>query len=178
MAMAHKLGTLAAAMLLAGCGGSDGAESNTSETASAAVGSSWNARDACTSLGREKAAAAAGAAVTDAKLEAISAGGDGLAAASMCTFTFANNATLTVLTREAPDADAAPTAIEDARTGGELAPSADPVPGLGKAAFWSAAGKQAQLFIDDRRFVVINFFKLPAGDDIKARSLAVAKAFL
>jgi hypothetical protein len=49
---------------------------------------------------------------------------------------------------------------------------------VGKAAFWSAAGKQAQLFVDDRRFVVINFFNLPAGDDVKARSLAVARAFL
>jgi hypothetical protein len=166
------LGTLAAGLLLAGCGGSENAGS---KAAGGAGG--WNAVDACATLGRGKAATAGGAAVTDAKLDSISAGGNGLAAVSMCTFTYANGATLMVLTREAPDADATPAAIETARTGGGLAPPADPVPGLGKAAFWSATGKQAQLFIDDRRYVVINFFKLP-GDDAKARSLAVAKALL
>ena len=169
-------GALAAALLVAGCGGSS--EAGSGETASAAVATGWNARDACASLGRDKAATIGGAAVTGAKLEEISAGGSGLAAASTCTFTYANGATLIIVAREAPDADATPTAIENARTGGGLMPPADPVPGLGKAAFWSEAGKQAQLFIDDRKFVAINFFKLPAGDDAKARSLDVAKAFL
>ena len=168
-------GIVATMLLLAGCGGGP---SNAGETTSAARGGSWNARDACASLGRDKAAALGGAAVTDAKLEEMSAGGGGLAVTSMCTFTYANGATLMLLTREAPDADATPAAIGSVRTGGGLAPPADPVPGLGKAAFWSATGKQAQLFIDDRRYVVINFFKLPAGDDAKARSLAVARAFL
>jgi hypothetical protein len=165
------LGALAAGLALAGCGGSDGPGSKV-------AGRSWNAVDACATLGREKAAALGGAAVSNTKLDPISAGGNGLAAASMCTFTYANGATLMVLTREAPDADATSTAIETARTGGGLTPPADPVPGLGKAAFWSVTGKQAQLFIDDRRYVVINFFKLPAGEDAKARSLAVAKALL
>jgi hypothetical protein len=174
-------GAVLAGLLLTGCGSDDRAGSNaadTGEATGALANNGWNARDACASLGRDKAAAAGGAEVTDAKLEGISAGGGGLAAASTCTFTFANGATLMVLTREAPDADATPTAIENARTGGGMAPPADPVPGLGKAAFWSAAGKQAQLFVDDRRFVVINFFNLPASDDVKARSLTVARAFL
>ncbi|NIJ20683.1 hypothetical protein FHS95_002375 [Sphingomonas naasensis] len=171
-------GAMAAGLLLVGCGGSNGTppQSDAGETARAPVAGRWDARDACPSLGRDRAAALGGAAVTDARLETISAGGGGLAAA--CTFTYANGATLMVLTREAPDADATSTAIEHARTGGGLAPPADPVPGLGKAAFWSDAGKQAQLFIDDRRYVTINFFKLPAGDDARARSLAIAKALL
>lgn len=171
---------LAAGLALAGCGGSDNAAPNatSSETTGAATGGGWNARDACASLGRDKAAGAGGAAVTDAKLERMSDGGGGLAVVSMCTFTYANGATLMIVTREAPDADATPAAIEAARTGGGLTPRSDPVPGLGKAAFWSESVKQAQLFIDDRRAVVINFFKLPEGADAKARTLAVAKAFL
>ncbi|AQR72845.1 hypothetical protein [Sphingomonas sp. LM7] len=177
-AMRSAAGLSALTLLLAGCGGPGGGGANTGETTSTATGGSWNARDACTSLGRDKAAVAGGAAVTDAKLEEMSAGGGGLAVVSMCTFTYANGATLMIVAREAPDADATPAAIEAARTGGGLAPPADPVPGLGKAAFWSEGGKQAQLFLDDRRAAVINFFKLPAGDDAKARSLAVAKALL
>lgn len=168
-------GTIAIAALLAGCGGPDGAGSG---AAKLAAGSGWNSRDACASLGRDKASALGGAPVRDAKLEVMSAGSGDLAAASMCTFTYANGATLVIVAREAPDADATPAAIENARTGGGLAPPADPVPGLGKAAFWTAATSQGQLFIDDRRYVAINFFKLPAEDDARTRSLAVARAFL
>jgi len=166
---------IAIATLLAGCGGSDGAGSDPSAVAAAA---SWDARDACASLGHDNASALGGAPVSDTKLEVMSVGGGGLAAASMCTFTYANGATLMIVAREAPDGDATPAAIENARTAGGLVPPADPVPGLGKAAVWSASARQAQLFIDDRRYVVINFFKLPPGEDARARSLAVAKAFL
>ncbi|NYT40754.1 hypothetical protein HZY97_08300 [Sphingomonas sp. R-74633] len=168
-----------AALLLAGCGGNAGSNSAaTGDPVKLTSGSSWDAADACASLGRDKAAAAGGTAVADAKLDKMSAGGNGLAVVSMCTFTYANGAMLTVLTREAPDDDASPDAIENARTGGGLTAPADPVPRLGKAAFWNSKTLQAQMFIDDRRYVVINFFKLPAGEDAKARSLAVAKALL
>jgi hypothetical protein len=175
-----RLGAGLAVSVLAGCGSASDTGSNAAarDAVTPRAAGSWNARDACASLGRDKAAAAGGAAVTDAKLEGMSDGGGGLAVVSMCTFTYSTGATLMIVTREAPDADATPAAIEAARTGGGLAPPADPVPGLGKAAFWSEGGKQAQLFIDDRRAVVINFFKLPAGDDAKARALGVAKAFL
>jgi hypothetical protein len=132
MQRAAVTGAVLAGLFLTGCGGVDRAGSNAADTgqASGAVAhAGWNARDACASLGRDKAAAASGVAVTEAKLEGISAGGGGLAAASMCTFTFVNGATLMVLTREAPDADATATAIDNARTGGGVAPPADPVQG-------------------------------------------------
>lgn len=176
--MARNVMAIAAALLLTACGASEQSASNSAPSTASVEADGWNARDACASLGTDVAARAGGAAVKDTKLEEISAGGNGLAAVSTCTFTYANGATLIVLAREAPDADATPAAIENARTGGGLVPPADAVPGLGKAAFWSEGGKQAQLFLDDRRAVVINFFNLPAGDDAKARSLAVAKALL
>ncbi|WP_404338549.1 hypothetical protein AB2M62_06255 [Sphingomonas sp. MMS12-HWE2-04] len=134
--------------------------------------------DACATLGEEAAAKLVGSAVTSSELTTKVEGTDSSAAFSMCTFSYANGAKLALLTREAPSGDASTEAIEAARTsGGTMSPATD-VPGLGKAAMWSDTLKGLQVFLDDKRYLSINFYGLPGGADGKAQAIAVAKKLL
>lgn len=96
----------------------------------------------------------------------------------MCTFSYANGAKLALLAREAPSGDASAEAIEAARTSGGTMPRATDVPGLGKAAMWSDTLKGLQVFLDDTRYLSINFYNLPSGSDGKTQAIAVAKKLL
>lgn len=158
---------MASLALAAGCNGPGGPLSRTA--------SNWNALDACATLGKAAAAEASRSAVTSTELNTVVEGTASTAAFSMCTFQLANGGKLTLLTREAPDADASDVAIEAARTGGGTLPAASDVPGLGKAGLWSDQTKGLQVFLDGKRYVTINYFGLPASADIKTMSIAVAR---
>ena len=175
---------LTAAILIAvltGCGKTPDAnkppETGRADDGSAqAVPGNWNALDACATLDKDIVGRISGSPVTSTKLDPVVPGTEGTAAFSMCTYQLTNGAKLSVLTRQSPDADTTPAAIAAARTtGGTTAPAID-VPGLGKAAMWSETLKGLQVFIDDTRYVTINYFGLPGGADGKDQAIEIAKA--
>ena len=164
---------IAAAVMLAACGEADAP--GTRPPAGAAAPAGWNALDACATLSKDTVSVAAGQPVTGTELAPGSPGGEVLAAFSTCTYALPKGQ-LMVLTRQSPIADATPEAIERARTADGTLPPATDVPGLGRAALWSRESKGLQVFLDDRRYVSINFFGLPEGEDVRARAIAVARA--
>lgn len=164
---------LAMALALAACNNSPDKPAG-AETPAAGAASGWNPLDACATLGKPAAGKAMASEVTSAELGTVVPGTEGTAAFSMCTFKFADGATLMLLTREAPNADAIAAAITEARTAGGTLPPATDVAGLGKAALWSDASKGLQVFLDDRRYVSINVTGVPG--DGKAQATAVARA--
>lgn len=173
---ARQSAATAVVALLAACGGGGTSGSGGGGGGGASAGpAGWNALDACATLGRAEVAALVGQPVTKTELSPGSPGDDVRAAFSTCTYDLAKGQ-LMLLTREAPDADATPDAIERARTADGTLPPAIDVPGLGRAALWSRETKGLQVFLDDRRYVSINFYGLPEGDDVQARAVAVAKA--
>lgn len=173
------LGAGALVALLAGCGGAaSDAKTGTTGTSTTAAKSGWNPLDACATLGKDAAGEASGSAVTSAELSTVVEGTSATAAFSMCTFKFANGSQLMLLTRQAPNADATPESIEKSRTADGTLPPATDVPGLGKIAMWSDASKGLQVFIDDTRYLSINYFGLPGGATGKDQAIAVAKRLL
>ena len=162
---------VAAVALLVACGGGG----TTGGGASSTGPTGWNALDACATLGRDEVATLVGQPVAKTELSPGSPGDDVRAAFSTCTYDFPKGQ-LMLLTREAPDADATAESIERSRTADGTLPPAIDVPGLGRAALWSRESKGLQVFLDDRRYVSINFNGLPVGDDVQARAVAVAKA--
>ncbi|TRW15168.1 hypothetical protein [Glacieibacterium frigidum] len=164
---------------LAGCGETRDGNKPTGEATAKAAPAGWNAMDACATVGTPAVAAAMGKAVTGTALDPVSQP-DGLRAGfSMCTFTLADGAKLTVLTREAADGDAYDAAVAAARKIGEEfgSPAVD-VAGIGKAAMWTARPAALQVFLDDRRYATISLFGadfMPDGSEA-ARSAATAIA--
>lgn len=151
-----------ALVALAGCGdgGSGGG------TTAAAAPDGWNALDACASVDKAAVAAATGSAVSGTELGPKNEAENGGAAFSMCTFSLASGAKLTVLTREAPDGEGIDAAIAEARKAGqEFGSPAVDVAGLGRAAMWTAKPPALQLFLDDRRYATISLFGANAMPD-------------
>lgn len=155
--------TIAGALLLAGCGGAGGSAG------------SWNALDACAAVDKAKIGAAAGSTVTRSDLQVISEGSDVAAKVSMCDHKLADGSSISVLTRAAPNADFSAESIEQSRTAGGTLKPAEDVPGLGRAALWSATGNGLQVFLDDTRYVAINVNSPTAGRDPKAIATTIAK---
>lgn len=167
-------------LMLAACGGptAPDAKDKTTKVASTSGKTGWNPLDACATLGKDAASRISGSPVTSTELSPVVPGTDTSAAFSMCTFKLANGGQLMLLTRQAPFADATPESIEKSRTAdGTLAPTAD-VPGLGKAALWSDTTKGLQVFIDDTRYLSINYMGLPGGVTGKDQAIAIAKVLL
>ena len=94
----HWLGA-GISMALAGCGRGAGDGSATARAAPAG----WNAVDACATVGTSAVVKATGRTVTGTELGPVSPPEGLKAGFSMCTFTLADGARMTVLTREAPD---------------------------------------------------------------------------
>jgi hypothetical protein len=168
-------------LILTACGGNDGASNATAASGgakTAAANTGWNPLDACTTLGKDAAGEASGSPVTGAELSSVVEGTDATAAFSMCTFKLANGGQLMLLTREAPFPDATAESIEKSRTADGTLPPATDVPGLGRAAMWSDQTKGLQVFLNDTRYVSINYYGLPAGATGKDQAVAVAKKLL
>lgn len=164
---------VAGLVFLAACQPADTGGATPGEGAAApAAAPGWNAADACSLVSKEEVAAAAGAAVTETQLTGLTQG-DGLATHSTCLYSLAQGGTISLLARRAPTADATAAAIEQARTMGGAASPAEDVPGLGKAALWTADMRTLQVFIDDTRYVTLNMI-MPKGD-AKAILTAVAQ---
>lgn len=167
-------------LMIAACGNppSPSAKNGAAKTATAAAKTGWNALDACATLGKDAASKVSRSPVTSTELSPVVPGTDTSAAFSMCTFKLANGGQLMLLTREAPFADATPESIEKSRTANGTLPPATDVPGLGKAALWSDTTKGLQVFIDDTRYLSINYMSLPGGVTGRDQAIAVAKVLL
>jgi hypothetical protein len=175
--------TMAVALIvLSSCGGERSPAAQEQPNAEQAGGGpvGWNAMDACATVGKDAVTNATGKAVTATSLDSKSEPDGPKAGFSMCTFTLAGGAKMTVLTREATSGDDYDAAVAAARKlGEELGSPAVDVPGLGKAALWTAAPPSLQVFIDDRRYATISMFGanfLPdASDEARAAATAVAR---
>ena len=168
----------AALIALAACG--DKAATNTSDAAAPtarAGAAGWNALDACATVGTDAVARATSQSVSSSQLGPVKAPENGLAGSSMCTFKLADAASMSVLTREAPDDDATPEAIAQVRDGvaGMTGP-ATAVPGIGQAAFWGDKPPALQVFIDGRRYATVSVFKTNGLPDASAEARAAATA--
>lgn len=170
--MKHAL-LLAIALGLSACGPQAAGDKSASQKAAGPAPAVWNAADACGLVSAADVGAAAGATVSETKLEYSNPGQNGLATVSMCRYSLSNGASITLLARRSPSPDASAEAIEAARTMGGNAPAAEAVEGLGKAAWWTPQMKSLQVFIDDQRYVTLAAFQGVA--DPKTVLVGVAK---
>lgn len=170
------IATLGLCLLLAGCGGSQGGDQAAgSDGKVAAAASGWDATDACDRLDKAAVGTALGDTVTETSLAFVhqSMGSD--ASTSECTYQLAGGGKATLMTRNSPIADNTPEvmAMTKKTTAGAMAAfSSKPiedVPGLGISAFFVPGINQMNVFLDDRRFVVLTIDGAPAD---KAKQIA------
>lgn len=175
--MKHRIMTLSLCALLAGCGGSQGGDKAAGgDGAKVAAAADWDATDACARLDKAVVGAALGTTVTETSLAFVHrpmGGGD--AATSECTYTLAGGGEAKLMTRNSPIADNTPEVIAATRkttaeTMGMFSkrPIED-VPGLGKGAFFVPGINQMNVFLDDRRLVILTIDNVP---DDKAKQIA------
>lgn len=161
-----------AALALSGCGDAGGAAGKDQ----AGTASAWPATDACKALGSERAARIMGSALTGSELSGVVQMAPNMAAMSMCQFQFANGETLNLLLRESPYDDATPDEIERARTMDGTMPPARDIAGLGKLAMWTDRPAQLQVFVDERRRIIVTL--APNGKAGLDQARAVAEAVM
>lgn len=175
--MTRRMAAAVLAAGLAGCGsgGGDGSAARNAGDAAAPAASGWDAMQPCAMLDVGKLSALTGASFETATLKPMSPMTDSTAATAMCQYAGAGGEMAMLLTREAPYDDATPEALEKARTANGMMEPAEPVPGLGKAAFWRTApiGKTLQVFYDERRSVVVT---LVGKEATLEQASAVARA--
>lgn len=158
-------------------------ENSSSAPRIAETASGWNSVDACSTVGTEAIAKATSQKVTGAELGPVSEAAEGKAPFSMCTFALSSGGKVSVLIREAIDSRATADDIVEARTPGVDGMAAtEELPNMGRAALWGQNPPALQLFIDDRRYAVINIYNsrsLPdASLEAKAAAVAIARGLI
>jgi len=160
---------LASVAALAACGGPQGGgkdEGGEATTATAAA-SGWDATNACARLDKAALGAALGDTVTETNLGLVHQATAVEAATSECTYRLASGGDATLMTRWSPLADNTPASIAQTRKATAAAVSAfsdkpvEDVPGLGKAAFFVPGINQMNVFLDERRFVILTIGSAP-----------------
>jgi hypothetical protein len=171
-----------AILLLAACGGTSGSSTGNSGAAAAtsdtkvATGG-WDATDACALLDKATLGAALKDQVTEASLGLVHQASGGEAATSECTYLLASGGRASLMARNSPIADNTDGSIAAARKATQQSVSAftdkkvEDVPGLGKAAFFVPGINQLNVFLDERRFVILTISGAP---DATAKETAVA----
>ncbi|MFM5908006.1 MAG: hypothetical protein ACKOPO_10555 [Novosphingobium sp.] len=174
--MEHMV-TAALIATLAGCGGSGKTDgSSGGNAAGAAAAAEWDATDACSLLDKGVLGAALKDTVTEASVGLVHEASGPEAATSDCTYILAGGGRASLLSRNSPIADNSAEAIALARktTQEAIAPFTDKkvedVPGLGKAAFFVPGINQMNVFLDDRRFVILTIGTAP-NDTAKATAV-------
>lgn len=141
-----------------------------------APASNWDATDACTLLDKAAVGAALGDTVIETNLALVHHATAIEAATSECTYRLASGGDATLMARLSPIADNTPEAIAKTREATQSATSAfsdkpvEDVPGLGKAAFFVPGINQLNVFLDDRRFVILTVGTAPRD---RARDVAM-----
>lgn len=169
-----------AILLLAGCDGTGGSSTGNSSTAATndtkvATGG-WDATDACALLDKAALGAALKDQVTEASLGLVHQASGAEAATSECNYLLASGGRASFMARNSPIADNTDGSIAAARKATQQSVSAftdkkvEDVPGLGKAAFFVPGINQLNVFIDERRFVILTISGAP---DATAKETAV-----
>ncbi|MBY8826341.1 hypothetical protein [Sphingomonas colocasiae] len=173
--------SLAAMAALAACGGDTPADGDTAaanataaNTAPAARG--WDATNACALLDKGALGTALGDVVTETRLDLVHQPSAIEAATSECVYLLKNGGEARLMTRRSPIDDNTPEAMAQARKATASAMSAftskpvEDVPGLGKLAFFVPGINQMNVFLDEKRFIVLTIGTAPND---KAKALAV-----
>ena len=154
------------ALTLTACDRSgDGAIGDSSEAKIATGG--WDATDACALLDKAAVGAALKDEVTEASVGLVNQASGANAATSECTYLLASGGRASLLARNSPIADNTDDSIKLARNATQASVSAftdkkiEDIPGLGKAAFFVPGINQLNVFIDDRRFVILTISNAP-----------------
>jgi hypothetical protein len=162
-------------VVLAGCGGAGENEGNVqSKTNTATAG--WNAADACSLLDKAAVGAALGDTVTEASLGLVNQASGPNAATSECTYLLESGGRASLMTRNSPIADNTPEAIALARNATQKTVAAftdkkiEDIPDLGIAAFFVPGINQLNVYIDDKRFVILTISSAPNAG---AKAMAV-----
>lgn len=149
-----------AALLLASCG-SAGNETSDGQASTNVANSGWDATNACALLDKAAVGTALNDSVTEASVGLVNEASGANAATSECTYILASGGRASLMARSSPIADNTPEAIALARKATQEAVAAftdkkvEDVPGLGKAAFFVPGINQLNVFIDDKRFVIL-----------------------
>ena len=170
-----------AILLLAGCGSTGGSSAGnsgavTTNDTNVATGG-WDATDACALLDKATLGAALKDQVTEASLGLVHQASGAEAATSECTYMLASGGRASLMARNSPIADNTDGAIAAARKATQQSVSAftdkkvEDVPGLGKAAFFVPGINQLNVFLDERKFVILTISGAP---DATAKETAVA----
>lgn len=169
-----------AILLLAGCGGTGGSSTSNSGAAAAndpkVAAETWDATDACALLDKATLGAALKDQVTEASLGLVHQASGAEAATSECTYLLASGGRASFMARNSPIADNSDGSIAAARKATQQSVSAftdkkiEDVPGLGKGAFFVPGINQLNVFIDERRFVILTISGAP---DATAKETAV-----
>jgi hypothetical protein len=165
-------------LVIAGCGETDDAGgksgSGNSDTNTATAG--WNAADACSLLDKAAVGAALGDKVTEASLGLVNQASGPNAATSECTYLLESGGRASLMTRNSPIADNTPEAIALARNAAQKTVAAftdkkiEDIPSLGIAASFVPGINQLNVYIDDKRFVILTISSAPNAG---AKAMAV-----
>lgn len=159
------------ALLVASCGGSGSTSASNGGSAGSdgtktATGT-WDATDACALLDKAAVAAALKDAVTEVSVGLVHEASGAEAGTSECTYILASGSRATFMARNSPIADNTDEAIALARKTTQESVSAftdkkiEDVPKLGKAAFFVPGINQLNVFIDDKKFVILTISGAP-----------------
>ena len=168
-----------AALLLASCG-SAGNETSDGQASTNVATTGWDATDACALLDKAAVGAALGDTVTETSLAFVSQASGANAATSECTYLLESGGRASLMARSSPIADNTDDAIKLARNATQESVSAftdkkvEDVPGLGKAAFFVPGINQLNVFIDDKRFVILTISSA-ANDTAKDTAIKLIK---
>jgi hypothetical protein len=150
---------VATALILGACGSDKQTAKGDTDVTSATAG--WDATDACALLDKAAVGAALKDEVTEASVSLVNQASGANAATSECTYLLASGGRASLMARSSPIADNTPEAIALARNATQETVAAftdkkvEDVPGLGKAAFFVPGINQLNVFIDDKRFVIL-----------------------
>jgi hypothetical protein len=178
----HKfLFAAAALMAVAACGGAkpdDGNKDAAADTQQSAA-SGWDATDACSLLDKAAVGAALGDTVTQTALGLVNQASGANAATSECTYTLAGGGNAVLMVRWSPIADNTPEAISMARnaiqeTTKAFGKSVEDVQGAGIAAIFVPGINQMNVYLDDKRFVMLTISSAP-NNSAKATAIALVK---
>lgn len=171
---------LAATAALAACSGEkpgsgDAGGTGNAATAAASATPAWDATNACALLDKDTLGAALGDTVTETRLGLVHQPGAADAATSECTYVLQGGGEARLMTRRSPIDDNTPEAMAQARQATASAMKAfsskavEDVPGLGRLAFFVPGINQMNVFLDEKRFVVLTIATAPND---KAKDLA------
>lgn len=170
---------MAAALLLAGCGGNGSGGGGADGGATA----TWKATDACAVLDKAVVAATLNAAVASAKLDVVHAAGGGEPLFSQCVYTLADGRMLMFGTGQATNGSSLHEQVEHMRDQASVLSNTKAVdlPGLGKAALWSPELGSLYAFLGDGRFAAATLAQpdfrkpQPSTSQIQAADTAILR---